>query len=452
MPDSEFSQRMATMIAQARPQMPNVGGRRGGQVGGVIKSSEKAVTGTVDAGAIARLFGYKTPEEKQKIGNSFVNMRQNLSDEDWETYVNQPMTQTFLKGAQKSGVPGVTMEGPGPYGGSRYNVVKFTEESKIKGLSGEQIEAGGAGAGPREQYISAKERTIKAGRGPTEAETLLGPQGEQFIERKRKLETPFPPHESEINLRNRTAEAHQAAADLNKELLRLSPETFALNKQKTASEMRYHDALAKKADADAAASKAELASGLTKPAMQGARQTDQAFDEFYKAWVIKNSLMPQTDDKSGFQKIAEMEGAVSEHIAGMKFYTSKGQFAERSIRRWFSLVDTEFEKPKQTGTQYWGISGKPNQAQTEQQSYRRYYVKKGVEMLKESDLLSGDGLINKNNPSSLGLARKVIDWARDAGMSDNEIDYLFQYGKFPTKQPAQAAQAAPDALKTPGGL
>jgi len=450
MPD--FSTQMAQMIAQARPQMPTGGRGRPGQIGGgSLVSSEKAATGhmDVDAGAIARLFGYKTSKERQDIGNSFINMRQNLKDEDWDKMVDQQSTQYMLKGAQKSGVPGIIIENR-PDGTMRYNVPKYSEEVKTRGLSETEILAGGAGQGPTKTLIESR----KALQQPTEISILGGPeeQAKAYIGRKRQLETPFPPHESEINLRNRTAEAHQAAADLNKELLRLSPETFALNKQKTASEMRYHDALAKKADADALASKAELESGLTKPAMQGARQTDQAFDEFYKAWVIKNSLMPQTDDKSGFQKIAEMEGAVSEHIAGMKFYTSKGQFAERSIRRWFSLVDTEFEKPKQTGTQYWGISGKPNQAQTEQQSYRRYYVKKGVEMLKESDLLSGDGLINKNNPSSLGLARKVIDWARDAGMSDNEIDYLFQYGKFPTKQPAPAAQAAPDALKTPGGL
>lgn len=438
MPDSAFSTQMAQMIAQARPKViAGGGGHRGiaggmGTLGGTEKSSN--ISAAVDIGPWMRLFGYKTPEEKQKIGQQFVTALDNFSDEDKENIINQESTQKILEGAQKSGVPGIIVEGPGPYGAQRYNVAKPTEQAKIRGLNEPQIEAGGAGLGPAEQLTTRKERVAKAARGPTEAEMLVGPQGEKLVKAKREI---LAPHESEINLRNAAIAEHQADTALKKKQLEMAPAQFELTKKKAEAEIYYHTKLGDEADSRSKVLKQELLTGLTPRVLQGIKQTDQAFDDFWKGYVLKNSNITADDDKTGFQKVAEMEGAVAELISGYKFYTGKGQGGERGVRRLFSLVDREFEKPAQEGTKWLGISSTPTQATSDQQSIRRYYVRKGIEMLKESDFLSGDGLINKNNPSSIGLAKKVIDWARQMKMSDAEIDYLFRYGKFPTKQPAQ---------------
>lgn len=85
MPESRFSSTMAEMIARSRPQQAPSQTRTSvtsGPYGMAHQGSRKSVSGSVDVGALMKLLGYKTPEEKKEIGQKYSFGYNTASEEE----------------------------------------------------------------------------------------------------------------------------------------------------------------------------------------------------------------------------------------------------------------------------------------------------------------------------------------------------------------------------------
>jgi len=120
MPNLGYSQLMAEMIARARPQQAPgqtrpgfVGG--GGGMGIVGRQAQTQVD--IDLEPWMRLFGWKSPKEKQEIWNRFLNTRQQYADkpEEWEKLRSSLNSQKLMEAMDKAGGYPVVVDAQGRY-------------------------------------------------------------------------------------------------------------------------------------------------------------------------------------------------------------------------------------------------------------------------------------------------------------------------------------------------
>lgn len=446
-PNLGYSQLMAQMIAGARAaQAPTGGsGRRGVMGGGVpTQSTETAVAAKIDIDPWLRLFGVKKPEEMAQMVADLADALEARTPEERDRLLNTEGSQTVVHALAKSGAPveryGFSKIRSTALGQPVYGYSPKSPEAKVAGKSEEQIY--GIGGEPAKRVIEAKTTIAKAARGTTENEYMMGERGKEFIEKKIELQKGIAAAnetEADKNLKVMTARNYEIAAQQHEQQMRLDPLKLGIDRKKADAEITYHMSLAKKADADAKKSLFELNMELDPKTSKGVLQANALFENFYNSF-LKVHALDSNDAKSGFIKISEMEGAVESNISSMKTWTGKGQYGEAAVRKWMSLVDVEFMR--EPGAQYtWGGMGGPPKSTLEQQGYQRYYVKKGFDLLKQSDMLSADGLINKQNPSAMGLFTKVIMWGKAAGLTKEQIAYLARFGTLP--QPSAPPSGSP---------
>ena len=435
---ADFSSTMAEMIARARPQQAPGQGHTGVMGGGAIKEQSMNVSAGVDAGAIIQgikeLTGYKSPEEKQKMFEQLQKQLDTMSPEDRQNTLSDPRHQVILEGFANSGVPGIVDTGKRTaLGKPVYTVPPKTEAAKGAALFGEPtptgVGAGMYGKEPTDQFVKTTREARVPLPGETEAriketrESRVPLPAETQAKREERVPLPeevaaqkeiaaAPPHESVLNLRSAQIEAEKAAAAHNEALTKELPENAIAERKLQASQSAYYNSMATRQDAEAAKALTDV-DKMSPEDKQGLGIVERAFDDYYKAWMNKNSMLPN-DEAGAYRKIAEMEGAVFEHIAGVKAYAGEdaGKYAERSMRRWFSLVDLEFDRPEVTSKTWMGMGG-PTQAALDQPARRRYYLRKSIEMIKEA------------GGASPQVYDMVVKWAKKLNIPDKEIADMF---------------------------
>lgn len=163
MPVSDFSAQMAQMIAQARlPQAPTGGGRSrimGGAGGMGIMGKESQVSAAVDVGPWMRLFGYKSPEEKEKAVQGLQIKKEQADPDQWETWESSETGQTVLKSLGKTA-------GTFQDVGGRWKVMTRTPEAMIRAgkPAEEQVFTGAYGVPAREKALEARKEIVEAGK------------------------------------------------------------------------------------------------------------------------------------------------------------------------------------------------------------------------------------------------------------------------------------------------
>lgn len=432
MADLGYSQLMAQMIAQARPQTAPgqtrpgfVGG--GGEGMGIIGDQTQTKVGIdISAGvraieAMRKLFGYQTPEQKENAVAALAQRMEETSEEDRQKLLMEPSSQMVLEALGKSGVPlsrygFVTTGEATPLGYHVYSYVPKSAGAAGRQLYGEPT-AHGLAAGlyeKREPGMTPSKKFVESqrqARVPLPAET----------EAKRRERVPLPAETDEqirlsiaikqaedspsvVALRKaqETAETERAA---HEKALRLEmPEQMKLKRREVTYLESYYKSLGRRADAEADKLVADKEK-MSPEDKAGLLVVERTFDNYWATMSAKWGYLPP-DETTNFMKLSEFAPEVMAHIAGVTIYTGNPQFGERSVARWIKMADAEFDRPTAKASWYGS-----EQAVKEQAARRNYYIRTAAEMIKAADL-------KKFLPT-------VVKWARKVGMPDEQIAALF---------------------------
>jgi hypothetical protein len=415
---SDFTQSMAEMIARARPQQAPGQSHPAIAHGGGVQAKETQVNVGVDVGAIARLFGYKTDEEKAKIMSDLRLQLEQVSDDDRQKILSQKPTQKLLEGMYKAGGYGIILDES-----SQYTVPKMSEKYLLQQgkLSAADIAAGGAGPQARQNLINSE----KAIRGFSETDILSGQApgatADQYIENKRRLQEPT---QLEKDLLQMKIETERSTNALRQKELELTPQEFELKTQESKARLEAlkRDQLVSDRQIEQIKLQTEqLRRGMDPATQASLRGIEDSFSGFVQAWMQKNAMLPD-NESNAFRANAELASAAMQYVSGMKAYTPNPQMAEPAVRRWFTSVKREFDRPAIKGKAQilgMGIPGTSGagegeqagsqQAAAEQAARRRYYLKTGYELLQTSGSKSPD------------MIRDLLMWGDKQGLSDDEL-------------------------------
>jgi len=206
-----FSNMMAEMIARSRPQQAPPPGRvnvaSGGGEGGIKHKGKKtAVAASVDAGALMRLLGHKTPEEKREIGQRYVESYNTASESDRVAMGLDPKIVQTWDQMHKAGVDGF---------------VKGENDTHARPMlwSEEERALRKAKSMEKDDYIAL---------GGPEAENTL--KGEERLIEARNKETPLQEEEARARIEYNQAQTHLAT---------LAADTEKIEKQRALQGMKY---------------------------------------------------------------------------------------------------------------------------------------------------------------------------------------------------------------------
>ncbi len=400
MPD--FSQTMAEMIARARPQQAPPG--RGAQVVhggsswmGSLGGKSTQIQAGIDAGAIAKLLGYKTPEEKEKINKQFMEMRSAYDDQTWEKVRKSEPAQKTLEGMFKAGYWPVYRDDEG-----LFNLPKMTPEyqARMDKPNAAMIGAGLYGEEPRAKL----------------AQTEMLTQGTQQMN----------------ELRAAQAEMSRQHSALYQQQMQMAPEEFKLKQAESQQKLLTWQEQFMSAQASTRLHNAQakaIEEGLDGKSLNELNELHKAYAGLNQKWMEKNALTPSNSDADGYRRIAELTPAVKSHIAGVKSI-SKGpssiQAAEYSMSGWFSHVDKEFDRPTiKPKSNVWGVDipwtsdagpGEVAGSQANadlQKRYRNFYIREAVSMLRDSQ---------SKNPEFL---QTLAVWLAKAGIDHQSRTNIF---------------------------
>ena len=138
---ADFNTLMAEMIARARPQQAPPPGRptvMEGPYGMQHQGRQTQITGQVHLDPLMKLLGYKTPEERKKLGEAWVNKFLDSTPAQQEEARKDPQFKKAMKSSHGL-VPGIVQVGEEylPLGESP----EAAARRHVKGMTGEQIAA-----------------------------------------------------------------------------------------------------------------------------------------------------------------------------------------------------------------------------------------------------------------------------------------------------------------------
>jgi len=472
MPVSDFSTRMAQMIAQARPQQAPPsrghtvlhGGGEMGSLGGKATQTNVGVDLGAIIGGVQKLMG-TDPEAKKRLyeeADLYHKIHEKLRLEGRSEEADKMLSDLQSRmemWAKKAQYPGIIASGPADaYGRKSWRFTPMPVSSEdLKAALQRQMFVGQGGkptqAGERYAMgVPFTEAPIKAGmwdipplaqdvvKSRVEAaapETTPAPTppaltpSAKYVESESKIAA-APPHESVLRLREAQLKNEGLAQQIKQKELELAPEEFKMKQAEHEEKMALMAKDAKRIDAEI--SKIDLEKllameGVTKEERRAALKIDDAFDDFRRSWMTKH-VYTKDDETSNFQKINELVPEVSAHISGMKSYSNDPRAAERSVRTLFSQIEREFARP--TITPSWlrkgaaaiplvGPQAEP-QAAVNQQAYRRRYVQMAADILQQAGSRSSD------------LYETLNYWALKAGYNANDRNKLLLSFGFTPEQ------------------
>ena len=351
----DFSQLMAEMIARARPPQAPSPGRPVVGGGGPLMSTEKAATAqvSVDAGAIMRLFGYKTPEEKKKIGQDFVDMRRTMKDEDWEAVKGLPDTQKYLEGASRSGVPNIYQSGKTPLGKPVYDIIKPTEEERGVAVAGqptkETVLAGFYGPKRREEAIGAEKELAPfdvekfiATSPPDQVKNYFTKKAEEKRLLAEAAETPMVKglNNSLVSMHEASARQAEASAALEWERKRLLPQEQERANRLANAQILHYGSEVEKNKAMGDWYKRDKAVDTERKEAQKA--VNDVWRQSLTIWNKSTSMISQPVEMD--KQLDELHGMVSAHIFGSQAALGNSKAGNESFAYWLSRVSDQTSK------------------------------------------------------------------------------------------------------------
>ena len=360
MPESSFSQQMAEMIARTRlPQAPAsrghrvMGGGGLGSLGGTEKATQADVS--VDLGPWMRLFGYKSPEEKEKAIERLQIKKENTEPAQWELWEGSEAGQTVLKGLGKTA--GTYQEE-----GGRWRVMTRTPEAKTKTLYGEPTEgkakAGFYGPTRREEAIGAEER-IEKGRRPLEERMLEAPPEKfaEYSERKAEFEKKMAsarltePQKNVLTQQLSTLKAekdvHDLQVQIEQEKINFTPKEREMDKEKFKSELKTATELQGLHRAQAQyylEGRGAEAREEAKETRDMKRDINKSFDLFLREWNKTRSMATGATDVQRDQLISNLKLETDKYISGMSGISKDLTMGNYPIGFWLSHVEEELTR------------------------------------------------------------------------------------------------------------
>lgn len=432
---TDFSQTMATMIAQSRPQMPS--GQTRPQIipgsSGALWKGKDTMVGA-DLGALVQggknlyydITGKPRPLnqeqllEQAEIGRSAWNFQSFMyRDKDPEKLNTlETLMQTKLKEYHDAGYAGVEKTPEG-----RYFFLEGPPESvdQVRAKSAAYLQKWGTeGEGATHQKVAGLEDRPK-----TEAEIQSGMAGEQprqqFIDTQKQIRAGTPEEQQlakmqmdteQMRLQYQTglvnmlpAQRMQAEEEHQQKLMNMQLEARVLENQE----------LKLRSDLEA------LKTGATKEALGGIKQVDAAHSAFVNQWMAKHVYTPDTEERN-FEKISELAGQVRKHTAGVKAYIDSPGYAEPAIRHWFEIAGKEFRKPTLAANPRTSLpvvgelpfTGNPSETIEGQEARRQYYLKTAVSMVQEA------------GTDSTYYADQIAEWMAWGGYDDSYINDILR--------------------------
>ena len=275
MPVSEFSQSMAEMIARARPPQAPVGGgptvlRGGGEMGSLGGKSTQ-VSAAVDLGPWMRLFGYKTPKEKEEAVAGLAASLEQRTPEDRDQLLKDSRSQMAIEVMEKTNYPiakyGFTRSKERtPLGKPVYSYVPVSPEAQIRAgkPTKEQVFTGAYGETARGKALKARKEVTEAAK-PFEVEKFMAtaPSAEitKYTENKAQEyrakalaeETPLKKqlYKDQSDMHQAAAEASRMSTKFDEAKLKYLPEEQVRATQESKAKIISLDAEAKRNNAHA---------------------------------------------------------------------------------------------------------------------------------------------------------------------------------------------------------
>ena len=354
MPASDFSTLMAQMIAQARPpQAPGGGGRRGQMGGGTFGTAQSAQANVSIEGisSMMRLFGYKTPEEKQAAVDQLMIKKEQTDPEQWATWENSEAGQTIMQALGKTS--GVIQEG------GRWKVMTRTPEAQVRGLTEEQIYA--KGGQPSERLLTAKKGIIEAAK-PFEVEKFMAtaPPAEitKYTENKAQEykakalagETPMvKQHYADLSTQAQAAaEASRFSTKRDIEVLKYLPDEQTRASQESSAKIIALNAEAKRnnAHADYFLSESKKLKEEAKESNMLLKETMNVYRTTQNAWInayAKGSVEERT------QLMGILTGATERYISSVNTL-KRPELGNDALSFWLSSTNDELSTSLEPST------------------------------------------------------------------------------------------------------
>lgn len=416
----DFSNLMAQQIAQARPkQAPGGGGRQYGRAPTVGRST--AVKANVNLeGAIegmSKLFGWKTPDEKEAIAQQIVTRLEATPEgSERDTLINDTNSQMLWESLENAKVPlskyGIRRTGEQTaLGHPVYGYTPISAEARVAGKTKEQIQAGAAGAGPRQKSIEAEQQTRPYGEGELLAQG--GTPAQNIISGRRAIAAPDP---GELEIQGLQKKLLIEQTKIQQTNLSLVPQEFALKEKEFAEKSAYYAHLNKEIDLRIAQMGREASAGLTKEDQKGLLAADHDFQATVNQ-INKVRALKGESEENMFELNQDLATAAFSTINRKKFYTDDPKASAGPVFSWFTNVAPEFDRATAGGTKYFGLSNTPTKEAVDQIARRKAYVKTGVDLLKTSGMIG---------PESKDLYKTIGVWSIKAGYSNEQILRMYQ--------------------------
>jgi hypothetical protein len=341
---ADFSSALAEMVARTRiPQAPPQT-RPGVIGGGPIAGTSRQFQANIDVGSIAKLLGWKSPEEKQKIADQYMAFKHTSDPQQYEQLLRAPGTQKIYQDFSKAGVPGVYQRPDG-----LYDFPEETEEARIarQGMTPEQIYA--AGGTPAEKLEAVRTRLAKVEK-PSEASlraaqaNLVGQQTITERERANLVKGQMAEARARAGLAGAQAEYYGAATQKAKEML---PYEKAESSARAILNQAQADAAVVKMKQEDLLSKSEEES--LKGILSGYRSTRNDWSKMWMGMPSSTSVvqreiaMDKLTAATGFQ--LDGVGSIGKKKVGDKIIpdTSMGN---ESLGYWLQIVGSELDNTK----------------------------------------------------------------------------------------------------------
>lgn len=477
----DFTATMAQMIAASRPQfqvqqghvpvVPSYGGK-----GLTDSSADKKFEFNVTiptADQINATLGRPTRMQRTAMAEAayqtynFLNTT--MDKAELERIVSSPDYQSRMAKWHSDGHPAILSESD-EFGNSRYKWIPgppdketFTQAMETAfrkenpqawaskmggGATAPQIGAGMYGPEARDRLVesegvAAENQYVAKARaerdymhpaqvGHLEAQTahsLAGAQNEEAMAGLNKERTKQAPVE----------------LDIKKQELAIKKQELSMGGTKTKAEIERLQADTNRLDAET--NKLIRDASVDPLAKQGALEANKAFDSFYQAFTNKNANLPD-NETTNLRKNTELGGAVLSHIQSMREYMGDGKASARSMIRWFTAVDREFDR-ETLASKYKKYSpfGPSTSDVASQQSIRQRYFSMALDMVQ-----TAGGM----DPSARD---KIYKWGRAIGYPDTFIQKKLrealangqQAPQQPQPQPQPQPPQAPPSIMLPEG-
>jgi len=416
MPD--FSSTMADMIVRSRPQqapgqtLPRMIPGPMGMKGSMEKTDVKV---GINAGAIARLLGYRTPEEKAQAAKDLASKVAEMSPDEQENFYNDVKIQTILEGFEKAKT-GYTYLNPET--NRRELVTPSREVMALKASGGSKAAISAYGSPEARKNMQSYE------------EAILDKQ-EQLLRTRPMTEAEQAEHQAQMGLIGL-----QRQQLLSKERMsKLEHDEVMANLVK---ENKYIDARILATQAEIEAHKAQTKESRDRATVA----INEYHDRFFVDGFLNIPVNADISEEGMLHRGAVLAGDAETQIKELAGIGAPDQNMEAVVMRYFkALNDPTSADPEKKGLLSFWKEGKYSKAGDKTMEIMKAHVSNAAEVLRTYMDLPGEneeaarGASYELASRFIALARRaddsdayVYEALRKAGFGDEDSRLLANYG------------------------